>query len=91
MAPTFFSASWVEVCPLNQLNSPEVLLTTFKIIPNVVDFPLPLGPRIPYTFPFSMVKERFFTAVRYPNFLVRSLTVSIVLKMTSFFDLFVVT
>lgn len=47
MAPTFFNASWVDNFPSNQENSPEVLFTTFKIIPKVVDFPLPFGPRIP--------------------------------------------
>jgi len=50
-------------------------------MPKVVDFPLPLGPRIPYTCPFSIEKERFFTAVKLPNFLVRLLTVSIFSKI----------
>jgi outer membrane protein assembly factor BamA len=30
-----------------QIKSPEVLFTTFKTIPKVVDFPLPFGPSIP--------------------------------------------
>lgn len=62
MAPTFFKALCVDIVPLNHENSPELLFTTFKMIPKVVDFPLPLGPKIPYTFPFSMSKERSLTA-----------------------------
>lgn len=56
MAPTFFKASWVDTVPLNQLKSPLVLFTTFKTIPKVVDLPLPLGPKIPYTLPLLMLK-----------------------------------
>ena len=52
MAPTFLRASCVSKVPLNHEKSPEVLLTTFRTIPKVVDFPEPFGPKIPYTFPF---------------------------------------
>ena len=81
MAPTFFKASCVSVLPPNQANSPEVLFTTFSTIPRVVDFPLPFGPKIPYTLPFSMVKDRLSTAVSAPYFLVRSLRLRIVSKI----------
>ena len=49
-------------------------------MPKVVDFPLPLGPKMPYTLPFSIEKERLSTAVRLPNFLVRFSIVRIVSK-----------
>ena len=80
IAPTFFKASWVDWVPLNHENSPEVLLTTFKIIPKVVDFPLPFGPKIPYTFPLRISKERLFTACTAPYFLSRFLSDKIVSK-----------
>lgn len=54
MAPTFLSASCVVEVPLNQLKSPLVSFTTLRTIPRVVDFPLPLGPRMPYTLPFKV-------------------------------------
>ena len=41
MAPTFFKAWCVVKLPSYQLKFPEVLLTTFKMMPSVVDFPLP--------------------------------------------------
>ena len=91
MAPTFLSASCVETLPLNQSKEPLLLLTTFNTIPKVVDFPLPFGPRIPYTFPFSMVNDRSFTAVRCPNFLVKWLTERMVSKIGFVFALFIVT
>ena len=84
MAPTFLSAWWVEALPSNQEKEPEVGFTTLRTMPSVVDFPLPFGPRMPYTFPFSMVKERFFTAVSRPNFLVRLVTVRMVSKRGDF-------
>lgn len=90
MAPTLLSALCVETLPLNQLNEPLVLLTTFNTMPRVVDLPLPLGPSIPYTFPFSMVNDRSFTAVRWPNFFVKWFTERIVSKIGLVFALFMV-
>src|SRR5690606_12584545 len=84
MAPTFFKALCVVVLPSNHLKSPLVLFTTFKTMPNVVDFPLPLGPKIPYTLPLFMVNDNLLTAVKYPNFLVRLLLVSIGSKVKVF-------
>lgn len=65
--------------PSNQEKLPDVGFTTFKIIPKVVDFPLPLGPSRPYTNPFFTEKLRRLTAVRRPNFFVSSFTVKMVL------------
>ena len=47
MAPIRFKASELEILPSNHLKLPPVLLTTFKIMPKVVDLPLPLGPNSP--------------------------------------------
>ena len=35
-------------------------------MPKVVDLPLPLGPRIPYIFPFFISKQRLLTALIEP-------------------------
>ena len=40
----------------------------------VVDFPAPFGPRNPYIFPLSRVKERSLTAVWSPYFFTRCFT-----------------
>ena len=47
IAPTFFNAWWVVLSPENQKKVPDEGLTTLSTIPRVVDFPLPLGPKMP--------------------------------------------
>jgi len=73
MAPIFFSVS--ESVPFfpNQNQSPLVGLMVERSIPKVVDLPLPLGPRSPYTLPFSTSNEMLLTTTLL-NFLVRFLT-----------------
>jgi SSS family solute:Na+ symporter len=63
----FFGVFW------KRLPSPEVGLITPQSILMVVDFPEPLGPRNPKSFPLGISKERLSTAVKLPNFFVRFL------------------
>lgn len=84
MAPTFLSASCVGTEPSNQKYSPEVLLTTLSTMPKVVDFPEPFGPKIPYTWPFSMLSETWLTANIGPYRLLRFLRVRMVSKTKIF-------
>src|SRR5690606_6534007 len=70
MAPTFRSDCVLCSSP-NHFQEPEVALTTFKIIPKVVDLPLPFGPSKPYTLPRTTEKLRSSTAISEPNFFVR--------------------
>ncbi len=74
--------------PSNQVKSTEVLLTTLRTIPKAVDLQLPLGPKIPYTFHFLIVKERSLTAVIGPNLLVRFVKVRMVFNCDYFWLLY---
>ena len=74
IAPIFCKAWCVVSLPPYHLKSPEVGLITFSTIPRVVDLPLPLGPKSPYTFPFISFKEIELTAIKLLYFFVRLLS-----------------
>lgn len=60
------------------------MLTTLSTMPKVVDFPEPFGPKIPYTWPFSMLSETWLTANIGPYRLLRFLRVRMVSKTKIF-------
>ena len=60
-------------CP-SKLSKPSVGKSRVVNISIVVDSPAPLGPKKARIFPFYTSKEILFTAIKYPNFLVRFFT-----------------